>query len=617
MNISKFLIGLMLIAGLAACGGGGGSPGSSPNSGNTPTTPVVPAAETPASIEVQASANEVLSANGAEVLITAVVKNANNASMPNQVVTFAVDNRATLTRQSSETDDDGVATARLSAGQDKALRNVTVTVTSGGAIGQITLPVTGTRLSIAGASDLKRGDTQSFTARLVDSAGQPIARQQISLSSALGNSLGTAPPTDLNGTAQFLYTANNAGADTLTVSALGASAQATVRVTDVDFSVVTPGDNTAVIVGASQTITVRYATGSGSPDGKQVLFNTTLGTLSAASVTTSGGGFASVQITSPSAGPASVVAEIVGVGRLVLPLQFVATVPATLELQANPGAVAVNLNGATNNQSTIAATVKDASNNPVANRQVAFTLVDGAGNGGTLSSPTATTDVNGRAEVQFIPGSSSTGGDAVLLRAVVSGTSISDDVRLTVNGQALFIKFFFGNTISNVDETTYRKAVAVAVTDVDGQAVPTAKVTLSAVPSFYGRGTLAWNGTLWTYAPGVRLTCPNEDINLNGSLESGEDTDGDKQLTPGNPVLVLPGTVTTGSDGRALFDLQYGENIAPWLILNLQARAEVGGTESRSSIAYLTSGLASDFSSETVSPAGAISPFGSSAPLCP
>lgn len=612
MKLIQTLGALALTVVLTACGGGGGSPGQvpgqvAPNPGTT--TSVV----TPSTIEVLAASNEVLSA-GAEVLITAVVKNVNNSGMANQPVLFRSDSGTLLSQQT--TNADGVATARLSAGANKSLRNITVTVTSGPAVGSITLPVTGTRLTLTGATSLKRADSSTYVARLLDSSGNGIGGALVSISSSIGNALSTSTATTSpNGEVQFLYTASNAGTDTLTVTGLGATARAIIGVSAIDFVVLSPGAGTSVIVNTPQTVTVQYQNVPGPIPGATVQFSTTRGSLNVSSAITNGAGQASVIISSTSAGPANLVARIAGVGEITLPLNFVAVTPASLVLQANPGAVLPNSSGATN-QSTIEAVVQDASGNSVANQLVNFSIETDDGNGGSLSTPTALTDASGRAQVQFVPGAQSTRTNGVRLRATVAGTAVTGTTGLTVNGQALFISIGFGNTIGNRDETTYSKQFSVYVTDANGNAVGNQQITLSALPINYGKGFLDWSGTVYTTNAsstpplGARTTCPNEDVNRNGALDAGEDLDVNGRLSPGNPVVVVPGRVTTDAQGRASFLLEYGEQFVPWVSVELLAGASVGGTESRSSLIYALSGLASDFSNQTIPPAGRVSPFG-------
>lgn len=608
MKFLKLLLGGMLAISLLACGGGGGSAGSTGVGGTSPDVTTPTPGLLPASVDIQASANELLSA-GTEITVTVVVKSASNVGMPNQAVSFSTD-VGTLKGVSAATNDDGIATAKLSAGS-KVNQNVTVTVSAGTATGQITLPVVGTRLTVTGPAVVKTGQSQAYTARLVDSAGNPIRDAALSGVSVLaGNVLGAFPRTDSNGVATFLYTANVSGTDTLTVSGLGAVGQLSIAANGADLSFLSPGSDTVVAVNSSQAISIQYLSEGLPVSGAVVQFSASRGLLSAQSATTNAQGSATVQITSASSGPAIVTARIPDVGQIVLPLTFAADTPATLILQANPGAVFPNVAGSSANRSVIEATVRDAFGNAVADRLVNFNILSDDGNGGRLTEASSLTDANGRAQVQFVPGSTSTEKDGVKIAAAVAGTGVTGTAVLTVNGEALNINIGYGNTIANLDDTSYIKQFSVFVTDVSGAPVVGQRVDLSTSPVSYIKGQLTQptlGSMRWGY--GSFVVCPNEDFNRNGRLDDGEDLDGDGDLTPGNPIVVSPGFVTTDAVGRATFSLIYGEQFAPWLTVELLARARVGGTESESSVDYFVGGLDSDFNSATP-PAGVISPFG-------
>lgn len=617
MQYLKLIIGSLLLALLVACGGGGGSAGSSSSGGTSTTSPAV----TPATVEVLTSSG-VLASAGAEAVITAFVKSSANVSLAGQTVSFAASS-GILQASSSVTNDNGVVTAKLSAGSNKSIRDITVTVTSGGVKGEIVIPVTGTRLSIAGNVSLQAGGAATqYTVRAVDSTGSPVAGASIKVASTLGNAVSPADlTTDASGSATVLYTPNKAGLDKLTISGLGSTASVDLNVNASDFAVVSPSNNTQVPVGEDQIVTVRYRLGGAGVSGTTVNFSTTRGNVSVANVSTSATGEASIFVSSATAGPAVVTAQIAGVGQVNLPLQFVATTPATIVVQANPGAIAPNSSGAAN-QSTIEAIVRDAAGNAVANRQVNFTTLQDVSNG-TLSPGVATTDLNGRAQVRFIPGANTTPANGVLIQGTVASTSIRSTATLTVNGQALFITIGFGNTMENLNETTYSKPFSVYVTDANGVAVGGQNVTLAVIPREYWKGVMD-NKTETTTASGAtaigktnwffvqRATCANEDLNLNGILDPGEDTNVNGQLTPGNVVIAAPGSVTTDATGRAAFNLQYGEQYAGWVNVDVIARASVGGTESRQSLPFILPILVSDTDSAGT-PAGVRSPFGTSA----
>jgi len=629
MRIFKVLAGLGLTLALLACGGGGGNPGTPLSGAAAPTaaasapasaasSPAQILAATPATVEVITSTNSLLSA-GSEAVITTFVKNSANVGLSGKIVLFSATS-GTLQLISDVTDATGAASAKLIAGSDKSNRSVTVTATVDNASGNVVLPVSGTKVSIVGTGSLQAGASAvQFTVRVVDSSGNGINKAPLTVTSSLANGLSASTlTTDATGSATFLYTPNFAGSDTVTATGLGTSASATVTVNAIDFSVLSPSSNAQIPIGTSQTINVQYKLSGTGVSGKTVDFSTTRGTLGAASVLTDGSGQASVTVSSSTAGPANLTAQISGVGSVNLPLQFVATTPASIVIQANPGGVLPNTSGSAN-QSTIEALVTDVNGNAVANRQVNFTVLKDLSNG-TLSAGNAMTDLNGRVQVQFIPGAISTPADGVQIQAEVASTAIRATTSLTVNGNALFITVGFGNTISDLDVTAYTKTFSVYVTDANGVAVGNQLVSLSAIPVEYYKGVLEIVplALRWTVKP-TPTVCANEDAKfgsgiagyLDGILNTGEDTNGDGRLTPGNIAVVAPGSVITDVTGRATFQIQYGKQFAPWAQVDITARAVVAGTESRRSILYTLLGSIPDFASDST-PAGVISPFGSS-----
>jgi hypothetical protein len=498
----------------------------------------------------------------------------------------------------------------LSPGENRANRNIIVTVAAGNVSQQVVIPVVGTILALSGESFVVQGSTIPYTVRATDSADSPIPGAQLTLRSASGNALAPATlTTNSQGVATFNYTGTNAGTDTITVSGLGTSATAGVSVSADEFKFISPAANTNVNVNTNRTVTVEFLQGGLPAVGATINFSTTRGTITPASVTTNAQGRASATVRSSSAGPATIVAQS-GTAQVTLSLNYVATVPTVLELQANPSAVAPNSGGSTNNQAALSAIVRDATGNPVANRVVAFTAVTDPSSG-TISPATAMTDSSGTATTQFIPGASTTANNGVVIRATVQGTTVSGTTSLTVNTQALFVSLSTGNVIGSVDPTTYEKDFAVQVTDANGAAVANKSVTLAVVPQFYRKGDLSFGGGRWSYTGGAPAAqCNNEDTNRNGRLDAGEDFNGNTTLQPGGPVSLSQATVTTDASGLATFTVQYGENYAYWIGVQIVATTTVGGTESSAAMNYLLLGAASDYTDKNVPPAGVESPFG-------
>jgi len=573
------------------------------------------ALEPATTIEVLASSNTLQSA-GVGVDITAYVKNRLNVAMPNEPVTFTADS-GLLQNVSAQTNASGAATAKLLVGSDKSNRAIRVTVRSGTASGFVTVNVVGTRVVLSGDAAVKRLGTATYSTRVLDSSGNGIPGAVVTLSSSLANSFTTNPVvTDALGLATSVYNATNAGTDTLTANALGALAQVTVTVSAIDFGFVPlSASDSLVPLGTPRTLTVRYLNSGVGVAGATVNFTSTRGTLSTSSAVTNGSGEATVNVSSTTSGPATVLAQIAGVGQASIQVTFVAVTPSSIVVQANPSAIPPNSGGSTLSQSTIESTVRDVNGNPVTGQQVNFNIISDL-SGGSLSSPSALTDLNGKAQVQYVAGTTSTAVNGVRISATVNGTAITGQSSLTVNSQSLFITIGLGNEISNVDSTTYSKPFSVYLTDATGNPVGSQPVSVSVIPASYDKGTLQWYPDpvkIWDYSPGSpTVTCPNTDLNFNGIVDGAETS----PLLPGNVVVATPSSATTDAAGRAVFTLQYGEQFAKWVTVNITARTTVAGTESVRTSAFGLTGLGSDYNQQAIAPAGSVSPFGINA-SCP
>jgi len=613
MKMLKWALAAMTLSLVAACGGGGKNAGISPF--NVNCTPAASAASGVAcstssanSVDVLASTVQVGS-GGDTVTITAVVKDSNNVALGNAPVTFST-NTGNITAASALTNASGIATATFSAGANRANRQATVSVKSGSASGSVVLDIVGTVVSYSGVTTVRLNDTATLPIKAVDSRGTPISGFPITVTSSLGNSLSSSSlTTDALGTAAVVYTATNSGADTLTFSAPGSSVAPVIQISAADFTFVTPALNTQIPVSTSRTVTVRYLSNNVPQVGKTVQFAATAGVMTPPAAVTDASGQASVQISSATASPAVIQATVQGDSvQATLPIAFVALTPVRLVLQASPTAIGPNPAGSSSQQSQLVATVTDAIGNPVSGATVTFTrLADPSS--GNLSQASTVTGANGQATVQYIAGPLTTAADGVVIRAAVLGTGISHDIALTVNQSALFILLSTGNTISNLDEQTYKKDYVAYVTDSNGVAVPNINLTLSLLPVGYLKGTLAFSGSSWGYSSDVSV-CSNEDLDADGFLDPGEDINNSGRIEPGNVAALMSSSARTGTDGRTTISFIYGEEYAPWLTVRLTARAIVAGTESSSSQTFLLSGSAADFNSQTVPPAGQTSPFG-------
>ena len=568
---------------------------------------------TPASVELIAAATTV-GTGGDGVLIRAFVKDANNNALPSTAVTFK-SSTGTLSAVSSTTDASGSATASLSSGSDRSNRDAVITASSGAVSKQLTLPITGTKLTLSGPTAMIQGSTAAFDVVVIDSKSNVVPSVSAAASSSLGNAVTSATNglTNSSGQARFTYTAKFSGTDKLVFTAIGASASPSpdLVVSGQDFSFVSPPPASTVAVNTGQLVKVLLRSGGAPAAGQTVNFTATGGTLSAASALTDASGNAQVSLSSNSAGPVTVQATVAGTTTsTTLPLVIVATVPSNLVLQISPTALAPNTTATSANQAQVVAKVTDAAGNPVQGQTVNFSRTTDP-SGGNLLQASATTDSSGQATVAYRSGAQSTANNGVVLTAsVASAPAVANSATLTVNQTALFIALGTGNVITNLDPQTYQKDWVVYVTDSNGIPVNGVTLTIKSIPTAYLTGTLSWDGKRWSYTKNSIYQCRSEDANGDGILNAGEDDNKDGVLWPGNVIAVTPGTVQT-ANGRATVSLIYAESYAPWVAVRLTASATVAGTESRTDATFIVDGAASDFNVETSPPAGTTSPFGS------
>jgi hypothetical protein len=397
-----------------------------------------------------------------------------------------------------------------------------------------------------------------------DGNGVPDTVVDVSLANtAGGNFANIAFPetvtTDTEGQVLLEVTGLTGGNNSILVSALGASASQDVSVqsdsflfTDFSNSAVTVNPSNApalpdVALTQSASATLTWLRdGAPVPDGKQVTFTTTRGTLSTTSASTVDGKV-TVSLTSSNAGQAllTFVGSDTVSGQAVeltnqLQFEFFADAAATIKAQASPNSIGPN--GQT---STVSVTVKDANGNRVKNKRIKFTLDDVSG--GSIFPATAVTDSSGMASTIYTSTSISAK-DAVEVTAIVEDNPvISDTVALTVSERELFISLGTGNELEELGTTDYVKEYSVFVTDAESNAVANVDLTISALPHKYYKGywfpftDAEGNFVQWgprgadalESSPDLTLNlpkkeCDNEDINFDGILDVGEDFNSDQ-----------------------------------------------------------------------------------------
>ncbi len=614
-------LALVATLGLASCGGGGNTITDPDGGGGGPQV---------ASVTVLAASPQLPSDQTGltTVQVTAQVKDAGNAVIEDVPVSFnATSGSITVTQPL--TDGAGQAIAQLSNGTNPSNRSITVTATANGIAGSVVISVTGSTLTVAGPTALAAGQSGSFTASVKDSKGVGVPGTTVAITSANGNSIAASGlATDSTGNVNFTVTATQPGNDTVTVSALGLTSTAPISISGDSFVFTAPAAGTEInLAPANQALTVNWSKNGVPQSGQTITFSTTRGTLSAASAVTNGAGNATVNVSAGTAGPAVVTATNPETTTTSLAIEFVATTPNTLELQATP------LTVATAGQTELIAIVRDAANNLVKNQVVEF-VIDSDITGGSLSVGSAVTDSQGRARAVYTGGSvQSAANGVVLLARVQSNPAVQDTVAITVARQELFITLGTGNTLFEIGTATYAKEWAILVTDVEGNAVANKQVQAAIRSRRYFEGFLVFDPvpSAWTFGPGSPVACDDEDLNKNGILDASDsDFNGNGLLEAGNIALVaavpesaplnnpcatagaggVAANVVTNSQGRARVCVFYPQNYAQWVEAAITAKASVAGTEFSRSSVFTLDVLADDVNDQDESPPNQFSPFG-------
>jgi parallel beta-helix repeat protein len=277
----------------------------------------------------------------------------------------------------------GVVTATLTS-TVAGVATVTATVNSLSATAQVTFtagaPFTLTLTAVP--TTLPVGNSSTLTATATDQFGNPVADgTTISFTTSLG---GVSPvtATTVGGVATATLSSTVAGVATVTATLNSLSATAQVTFTPgAPFTLTLTAVPATLPVGNSSTLTATATDQFGNPvaDGTTISFTTSLGTLSSATATTSGGN-ASATLNSTLPGVATVTATVGSLNATTL-VTFTAGAPFTLTLTAVPATLLVG------NSSTLTATATDQFGNPVADgTTISFTTSLGG-----VSPVTATT----------------------------------------------------------------------------------------------------------------------------------------------------------------------------------------------------------------------------------
>ncbi|WP_218352919.1 Ig-like domain-containing protein [Alteromonas lipotrueiana] len=558
-----------------------------------------------------------LSSSGSDTAqLTALVKNAQSVLMQDVPVSFSApsDSGVEIAVTQAQTDPSGRALATLSTENNAENRTITVTARVGELTQDIQVEIVGTEVTINGTQSVILNDTVTLTLRVQDSDGVAIANQTIDIVAQNGQLSAASIQTGNDGQANVNYTGTASGKDIITAASLNAEASFGITVQEDDF-LFSQAPATEVSLNTPSTLSVSWLKDDAPFTGGRVSFTASRGIISAADTQTNSEGEASFTIESDNAGLAAITATgIDNDGEEVsarIDVEFIAITPATLQADATP-----DILGPDGQKSTITAIVRDVNGNLVKNSVVTFNVDDTST--GSIAPSQSTTDSNGVASTVFTSGSV-TSEDAVVVTAqVANDTAVSDDVVLTVGNRPFDISVGTGNLLEAPDNSTYLKEFAVFVTDSAGRPVSGEALTVSVTPvkfsaeGEYRKGFWLWNDEKSLWEAQITASCANEDINSNGNLDAGEDTNNDQLLTPGIVGSIrFVGDGITDDNGQATLQYRYPKEYAVFTDVEIAVFARSTSSEASAYTRYMLSILASDISSEASPPPA--NPFGANA----
>jgi hypothetical protein len=572
-----------------------------------------------ASLNLYGSSTQLASSGSDEIELIALVKDANNVLLEGIDVTFSANADASLQLDNggsfAVSGVDGIARATLSTQNNQENRNIEVTASTANFLQLLDVQVVGTQININGSSSAILNDPVPLTISLVDSDGNGIANKIVSLSAINGQLSNTSPVTSVEGQITVNYTGDVAGLDTVIAIGLNSQSEFSITVQEDDFSFVdvsSEEDAVEVELNTPTELTVKWLKSGSAFANGTVTLTSSRGQVAVASKSTDNNGNVTYSIESNNAGFASITATgIDGENNEVSArtlIEFVATVADNIIVDGTPDSVAPS--GQT---STISSVVRDPNGNLVKGKVINF-LVDDV-SGGTISPNQATTDRSGIASTVYTSNAVSSF-EAVKVYATVADTpTVSNFTSLTVGDRAFDISIGTGRLIEAPEQSSYAKEFSVFVTDPDSNPVPNALMTFAAPPVKFTDGGEYRKG-FWRYDEDnniwlqvITADCANEDVDGNGILDVGEDTNNDGLLTPGN-VVSIPSTSNTDDNGQTLINILYAKQFGAWVDVDISVKAESAGSESSESQEFPLPVAATDLVDDASPPPS--SPYGES-----
>lgn len=609
MKSSKFATWALvggLIAGLIGCGGGNG-----------PSKLEQPVPEKDLVLSLSFDSPQVITDGRSTVTLTADVRDkATNGVVADQPVVFSVDS-GRLSAATVSTDAGGTATTVFDSKANKSNRTVVVTAKAGSATVTAKLQVLGTSIVFGGSPSTVVGEATDIVVSVLDGAGTKVPFAELALSASGGGLDQTAVKTDSTGNATVKFSATTSGVATITASGMGATNSTKVTVSGLNFKF-RPLASSTVTIDTCTVLRVDLL-GSAEPVG----FATTRGTLhtdaacaSTGTTSVTGvplvGGTATVYTKSSQAGSASVQAYVAGAST-IQNLNYVSVTPTSLQISASPTTVAIG------GDTEVRAIVRDAKGNPVENQQVFFSST-----GASPFPQIATTNSSGVAVSKFTADKVPSGQGAVEIKAEMPAFALNATSSLTISGSPVQVSIGLNDKLEVIESPpTYRYVMSVTVKDSNGSPVPGQLVTMSLAIPEYGKGTYKYETGKTEWVQNYAAKCDAEDPNGNGVVDPGEigDVNGNRVLDPQNGTTIRAANATSvgntfnvkvGDDGRAAIWLEYPKSEASWLKVDVSATASVSGQNAVAHSMFYTTVPSDVIKNKDVTPAFAVSPFGTS-----
>ncbi|MCV2350027.1 Ig-like domain-containing protein [Paucibacter sp. Y2R2-4] len=446
------------------------------------------------------------------VNVLATAKDSSNNALAGIKVTFSVDQNAVLVPGNLVTDGNGQAKASVLIGADRANRTITVTSTSDSLKQSKSFKVTGAKLQATPQpATLKSGEVGVVDYTLTDVNSNPMPEVDAVVYPP-SPAASQALKSDLQGKFRLTYTATGLGAVDIRAEAGGTSVVSTIQV-----------DGAIAVVPAATNI-------------------------------------------------------------------------ASATFTAAPLSVPVNALGGTENRAELRLLFRSDKSEPIPNVRVRLGFGDNiGGTDGDISSgkdKVITSDASGNAVSSFIAGQRSSPTDQVKVYACYSKDDTVETiatcpasrklvVSLTVTEQPVSISIGTNELVlTGASKNTYMQEFVVLVVDSAGN--PKAGVQLSPLVDMptYRKGYYLYDNVAKKWVKFEQAICLNEDSSAgigfrNGTIETGEDLNGNGQLDPrkSDISISMVGSTKTDANGVAVLRVEYPQSMGSWTEFSVRVSA--------------------------------------------